>query len=323
MNLLSIVELLSDGEFHSGSDLGRRLGVSRTAVWKALSQIEAEFGLCLESVKGKGYRLPCSLELLSLEKIQASLRPEIASRLSTHLFTSVDSTNSVASSLAFEESAPFTMVAAERQTAGRGRRGRVWQSPFAQNIYMSLGFRLEGGPERLAGLSLVAGLSVVRALSECSDADFKVKWPNDILLGDKKVAGLLVELQGEVSSEWRVVLGLGLNFDMQDQDAHGIDQPWAAVAPYVSVGRNILLARLVDSIVEDISLFQEWGFSSFLERWESADYFKGKEVNVLGTATSGFAEGVDAQGNLLLRAGDVVQAVNAGEVSVRASLSRD
>lgn len=314
MDAVSLIKLLSDGEFHSGSQLGEALGVSRTAIWKALAQLE-QYGLVVESVKGKGYRLAAALELLDEAGILSAVLESRRDHLALALFDQVDSTNTVAMSA--DSEAPFNVVLAEMQTKGRGRRGRVWQSPFAKNIYLSLAFELKGGPDSIAGLSLVAGLSVIRAISRFADLPLKLKWPNDVMVEGKKLAGLLVELQGEPSTAWKVVLGLGLNVSMSEQEAQQIDQPWCNLADFFEVSRNQLAGAIVDCLVQDLARFSEQGFAGFASQWSSYDYFKGQEVVVLGSDLSGYSEGVDLSGNLLLRSGDELKTINAGEVSVR------
>lgn len=314
MNLPSLVSLLSDGEFHSGSELGEALNVSRTAVWKALSGLE-QFGLQVESVKGKGYRLTENLELIDLSELELVLSQAFSDRVSVDLSFSVDSTNSAAMSAELE--ADYHLVLAEMQTSGRGRRGRVWQSPFAKNLYMSLAFHIDGGPQSIAGLSLVAGLSIANTIKALGDLPLKLKWPNDLMINDQKLAGILVELQGEPSTQCKVVLGVGLNVEMTTEAASEIDQPWCNLVDHINVGRNQLLQSLVKNLIADLDRFKREGFKEFVDQWNELDYFAGQEVVVLGGSQAGQSMGVDLLGNLLLESEQGLVAVNAGEVSVR------
>lgn len=317
LELFSLISHLADGQFHSGSDLGKQFGVSRTAIWKALSQL-SEYGLVVESHKGKGYRLESPIELLDLESVEARLDDGVEDRASVEILPKVASTNTQIVDLPSDDLRPFSFLFAEMQTAGRGRRGRSWISPFGCNLYFSVMFDLKGGPEALSGLSLVVGLSVVRALARFSDESFSLKWPNDVLWQDKKVAGVLVELQGEATTGWRVVVGIGLNFSMAG-DIEQIDQPWASIGELCDCGRNELAAALVSQLVNDLSIYIKEGFSAFRTSWMDFDYFKEKAVEVLGADLFGKAVGIDAMGNLLVESEGIVQVINAGEVSVRRS----
>jgi len=313
---ISIINRLADGGFHSGSELGAQLGVSRTAVWKSLSRLEA-YGLRLETVKGKGYRLEKPIELLDKDLIAQGCCLDPSSYL-LDIMPVADSTNAdlLASSNSFSG---YQVLLAEMQNAGRGRRGREWVSPFGQNIYMSLRFDLQGGPGALAGLSLVVGLAIVRALRECAGLPATLKWPNDVMVGHEKIAGVLVELQGEPTTAWTVVVGLGLNYDMQSKAAESIDQPWTSVLQHADVGRNALCSSLLACVMEDLDDFKRKGFASFQPRWEQVDYFGDQLIEVLGRDLRGYSRGVDREGNLLLESAGQIVPVNAGEVSVRKS----
>ena len=202
--MLTLLKLLKDGRFHSGQALGAALGVSRSAVWKQLQLLEAELGLSIHKVRGRGYQLAAPLTLLDPAAIK-QLAPSCD--WSVLVFDSIDSTNAEAlRAIEHGQSAPF-LVLAERQTAGRGRRGRKWVSPFAENIYYSLVLRIEGGMRQLEGLSLVVGLAVMQTLRELGVSAAGLKWPNDVLVGQKKIAGILLELVGDPADVCHVVLG--------------------------------------------------------------------------------------------------------------------
>ena len=316
MDIMSLVSLLSDGQFHSGSDLGRVLGVSRSAVWKSLGRLSL-YGLAVESVKGKGYRLLGALDLLDQSIVCSKLSSELESHVSIDILPQVESTNSVMAERMPSRVSTYSVLLAEMQTKGRGRRGRSWVSPFGKNIYMSLGFELVGGPECLAGLSLVAGLSVARAINGLSGAHAQLKWPNDVLVEGRKAAGILVELQGQATTGWRVVLGVGLNVSMSVQEGESIDQPWVAVGNYMDCTRSELAGAMTNCLVEDLELFRMHGFAHFLPMWRDLDVFLGREIQVIGSQVRGVSEGVDVVGNLLIRVGEELVVINAGEVSVR------
>lgn len=182
--MLTLLKLLKDGRFHSGQALGVALGVSRSAVWKQLQHLEAELGLSIHKVRGRGYQLSAPLTLIDPVLIADQTS---SCHCSIRAFDSIDSTNAEAlRAIEQGQAAPF-LVLAERQTAGRGRRGRKWISPFAENIYFSLVLRIEGGMRQLEGMSLVVGLAVMQTLKEQGVLGAGLKWPNDVLVGQKRL----------------------------------------------------------------------------------------------------------------------------------------
>src|SRR5437868_428141 len=177
--MLTLLKLLKDGRFHSGQALGAALGVSRSAVWKQLQQIEAEFDVSIHKVRGRGYQLATPLRFLDATEIAAQTS---GTCWPVYVHDSIDSTNAEALRLIEAGAQAPLLVTAERQTAGRGRRGRKWVSPFAQNLYYSLVLRIDGGMRQIEGLSLVVGLAVMHALREAGVSTAGLKWPNDLLV---------------------------------------------------------------------------------------------------------------------------------------------
>lgn len=316
MDLHALITALSDGEFHSGSELGQQAGVSRTAVWKALEGL-SEYGLTYESHRGKGYRLLAPLDLLDEQSIKSHIEEGMLSRIDLATRFSVDSSNSELSKVYPTFSKPYSALLVERQTAGRGRRGRVWQSPLAKNIYLSIGFVLGGGADALQGLSIVVGIAVAKVLSEIGVQDVGLKWPNDIWIGEKKVAGVLVELEGEMTTAWRVTVGVGVNVSMTDDESVAIDQPWDNVQNYVTCKRSFISAKIIASICENLDLFQTEGFGVFVSEYEKYDALKGRRVKLLGPDEEGVAMGVDTIGALWLDLGGRKESFSSGEVSLR------
>jgi BirA family biotin operon repressor/biotin-[acetyl-CoA-carboxylase] ligase len=317
---MALLQRLADGEFHSGSALGEVLGVSRTAVWKSLSKLDG-LGLVVESVKGKGYRLSQPLDLLDEQAMVRELPVSVRQQMALRVLPRVDSTNSCVAQWLAEAStlpAPYRVVLAEQQTAGRGRHGRTWCSPFARNLYLSLGFELTGGVEVLSGLSLVVGLALIRSLKALGCPDPELKWPNDVWLQQRKLAGVLVELQGEATTAWRVVVGIGLNVAMSEQEGRSIGQPWISLNRHLQIGRNTLAARVLQDLHEVLVRYRDAGFSAFMDEWNESDLLRGRAVCVDGGRLSGVAQGIDGSGALLLRLDDgSLRTLNAGEVSVR------
>ncbi|MFV9650252.1 bifunctional biotin--[acetyl-CoA-carboxylase] ligase/biotin operon repressor BirA [Pseudomonas marginalis] len=314
--MLTLLELLKDGRFHSGEALGAALGVSRSAVWKQLQHLEAELNLPVHKVRGRGYQLASPLVFLSPEQIAlhtSSLAWPI------HIYDSIDSTNAEALRLVEVERATPYLVLAEQQTAGRGRRGRKWVSPFAQNVYYSLLLRIENGPRQLEGLSLVVGLAVMQALRESGVRGAALKWPNDVLVGQKKIAGILLELVGDPADICHVVLGIGINVNMQK--AEEVDQQWTSVQLETGspVDRNSLVARLCLQLQSYLDRHRAQGFSSLRDEWEKGHAWQGKAVSLIAGASrvDGVVLGIDGQGALRLSVGGVEKTYSGGELSLR------
>lgn len=318
MDLIRLLNVLSDGEYHSGVEMGRLLGVSRTAVWKALGKLEAD-GVALDVVKGKGYRIAGGLDLLNHEKIIAYLEGRSIHLENLYLLQEVDSTNSY---LMRDDSVQqgYSACLAERQTSGRGRRGREWHSPYAKNIYLSLSFGLSGGAEVLEGLSLALGVAVANCLSSQGVKNIGLKWPNDVWVEGKKLAGILVELKGEAEYGWKVVAGLGVNVLMSEDEGSGVGQPWTSIDRVTSgaaLERSLWVAALIESLIATIECYRVEGLESLLADWAKFDILQGEEVVLSVGGKSGLCHGIDQKGRLLINIDGKIEAVNAGEVSVR------
>jgi len=317
MHLHQLLHLLSDGQFHSGSELGDVLGLSRTSIWKALSHLQS-LPVELETIKGRGYRIVGGLDLLDPEKIREQLSNEVSQLCALEALLICTSTNDymASQSLNFSDNC-YQICFAEQQTNGRGRRGRSWISSFAKNISLSIGFTLSGGVEVLSGMSLVVGVAMASALAKMGVQDCAVKWPNDVIVGSKKICGILIELQGEATTGWSIVCGVGLNVAMSKQEGEGIDQDWIALNECVELGRNIVAVRVLEELVAALEIFKQDGFSAFDGLWRQYDYLNGKDLVISPSNLIGRGVGVDAHGALLVDVHGKTQVVNAGEVSVR------
>lgn len=314
-----LLEILADGEFHSGEELGGSLDVSRAAIWKQLQKIEESLGVKFESIKGRGYRLIDGLELLSEEEIAKGL-PE--SGFSLNIVRQIDSTNRLAAELAGERPARGLVVLAELQSAGRGRRGRQWVSPFGKNIYCSIVWVFDSGIAALEGLSLAVGVGVVRALRKSGIHGTGLKWPNDVLHEGRKLAGILLEMAGDVSGQCQVVIGIGINVvGMSSADAEGIGQPWTDANSVAGrcVSRNTLAAHLIAELLVLLRGFESRGFSQFYDEWAELDCTNGNRVTMhIGEQQiHGTAAGVDASGAFRMETDVGVQLFHGGEVSLR------
>ena len=317
------LSLLADGEFRSGQDLADSLGVSRTAVWKQLNKLSAVTGLEIESVKGRGYRIPGGIDLLDADKVRAALSAPASGLLTTLVvLDSVDSTNAEAMRRAQSGSVAGLVCTAEQQTAGRGRRGRQWVSPFAGNLYLSLAWEFEQGAAALEGLSLAVGVAIARALEYCALPTIQLKWPNDILYDGAKLGGVLLEMTGDAAGECQVVVGVGLNVSMSAAAAGTIDQAWTdiqTISEGMHPGRNALLAALLNELLPLMAGFESRGFSSWRDPWLALDAFAGEPV-ILTTGPkqmAGIARGVDERGALLLETVSGTQSIYGGEISLR------
>lgn len=317
-SLPKLLSLLADGNFHSGSDIGSVIGVSRTAVWKHLQKL-ADMGLSVETVKGKGYRLEGGIELLSAEAISSGLAIDSVHQVSAiDVLMQTDSTNDVAMSHALSGGNKGYVCLAEYQQSGRGRRGRQWVSPFGHNIYLSLVWEFAGGASQLEGLSLAVGVVIADVLKKLGMEDISLKWPNDILMQQRKLGGVLLEMSGDPAGMCQVVIGIGLNVRMS-QDM-GIDQPWASIVQQLpAVSRNDLVARLLNGLVAMLEEFSTHGFAPFKARWQSLDAYRGKQVQVISGATvlDGVANGVFDSGALCILHEGQEKAIYGGEVSLR------
>jgi BirA family biotin operon repressor/biotin-[acetyl-CoA-carboxylase] ligase len=312
---------MSDGRYHSGADLGALLGVSRTAVWKHLQKLEG-LGLPLETVKGKGYRVPGGVELLQKAVIESSLDAPARSFLSElDIVHSVDSTSTRAMNRVAEGGAHGYVCLAEHQAQGRGRRGRTWVSPFGQNLYLSAVVEFTEGAAALEGLSLAVGVGLIRAMRGVGVTDVGLKWPNDVLHDGRKLAGILLEMTGDPSGVCQVVVGVGVNVAMTADVSGQIDQPWIDLLSLnPDLSRNEFAAALLNHLLPLLQGFHSNGFADYQKEWEALSVYSGNLVR-LQTGGAGFVEGVvlgvTQAGALRLEVAGEEQVFSGGEISLR------
>ncbi|MGM0679951.1 MAG: bifunctional biotin--[acetyl-CoA-carboxylase] ligase/biotin operon repressor BirA [Pseudomonadota bacterium] len=322
----NILSLLADGRFHSGTALASRLGISRTAVWKQIQRVSEQYNIPVQAVQGRGYRLPASLELLDADVIIEGLSPPARALLERlQIEWSLESTNQW---LMQSPDLPCgTVVVAEHQTRGRGRRGREWVSPFATNLTFSLLGCFDGVPSNLAGLSPAVAVSIVRALNGLGVKGLGLKWPNDIQWQGKKLCGILLEMQGEAGGPCRVVCGIGLNVSMPRDAAEDIEQPWTDLQRITGrpPSRNQLLTALLDELLPALTRYEQEGLQPFLSDWQRWDAVAGKPVQLLlpQHTVQGRAIGIDAQGNLLIVHAGRQETYSSGEISLRMDTEQD
>ncbi|WP_261642616.1 bifunctional biotin--[acetyl-CoA-carboxylase] ligase/biotin operon repressor BirA [Erwinia mallotivora] len=310
---LALIRLLADGEFHSGEQLGEQLGMSRAAINKHIQTLK-DWGIDVFTVVGKGYSLPAPIQLLDEQTITAQL---VDGRLA--VIPVIDSTNQYLLDRMDQLQSGDACVA-EYQQAGRGRRGRQWFSPFGSNLYLSMYWRLEHGPVAAMGLSLVIGIVTAEVLQESGASDVRVKWPNDLYLHDRKLAGILVELTGKTGDAAQIVMGTGINLAMRSPDTTIVNQGWINLHEAgVDIDRNLLAARLVNKMRQSLTLFESEGLAPFIDRWRALDNFIDRPVKLLigDREIPGIARGIDQQGGLLLEQDGIVKSWVGGEISLR------
>jgi BirA family biotin operon repressor/biotin-[acetyl-CoA-carboxylase] ligase len=268
------------------------------------------------TVPGKGYSLPEPIQLLD----ETFIRREVAQG-SVAVLPVIDSTNQyLLDRLAGLQSGDACV--AEYQQAGRGRRGRKWVSPFGANLYISMYWRLEQGPAAAIGLSLVIGIVMTEVLRDLGADQVRVKWPNDLYLNDRKLAGILVELTGKTGDAAQIVIGAGVNLAMRNAQAGDINQGWINLQEAgVRIDRNILAARLITELRSALHCFEQEGLTPFLARWEVLDNFINRPVKLIigEKEIFGISRGIDSQGALLLEQDGVVKPWVGGEISLRSA----
>lgn len=325
MSKSMLLPLLANGEFRSGQDLADILGVSRTAVWKQVSRLASESGLEIETVKGKGYRIPGGIDLLDAEQVIADLAPGAGALIGEFaLLDSIDSTNAEVLRRVEQGCSPGLVCTAEQQSAGRGRRGRHWVSPYASNLYTSVLWEFSQGAAALEGLSLAVGVAVARALQACSVPQVQLKWPNDVLYQGAKLGGILLEMSGDAAGACRVVVGVGLNVSMPEAAAGEIDQAWTDIDTITKKqhpGRNRLLSAMLSELLPMMAEFEQLGFGHWREEWQSLDAFADSPVVLTAgdKQLGGTARGVDERGALQLETVSGVQSIYGGEISLRSA----
>lgn len=316
----SLIHLLSDGKFHSGQELGKILGVSRAAVWKMLSRLEP-LGLEIHAVSGRGYRLANSFEPLDrdliIEQLGSDTRPYLKD---LDILDETDSTSGVLLQSAQQGIPSGSVCLAEFQHGGRGRRGRQWRSPYGANIYLSLLWRFQEGAAQLGGLSLAIGVALMRTLYELHVEGAGIKWPNDILIDGRKLAGILIDVAGESAGPCHVVIGVGMNYHMPESAGEQIEQPWTDLWQQgTHAGRNRTVGRLLHHIFNTVKLYETAGLEAFLDEWKQWDVTRDQTVTIYQgeKRIDGVARGIDEHGLLCLQQEDGIHTYASGEVSLR------
>ena len=314
---LRIVELLGDGEYVSGAVLGDALGVSRTAVWKHLNKLQG-WGVPIEKVKGRGYRITGGMELLCQQRVLDGVAVPARQLLdSLQILETTDSTNNVVRSQIEKGAAQGFVCFAERQSGGRGRHGREWVSPFGRNLYMSLSWHFDEGAAALEGLSLAVGVGVARVIESFGLSNVALKWPNDILLEKKKVGGVLLEMMGDPIGQCQVIVGIGINLGMTEDAA--IDQPWADLNSHAKISRNELASSLLSELLPMLDGYSRAGFLDYHAQWESYDAYRDSPIKLLTPrmTVQGVGRGVSRTGAIQIEVDGLIESYSGGEISLR------
>lgn len=289
--------------------------MSRAAINKHIQTLR-DWGVDVFTVPGKGYSLPEPIQLLDEDVIRRQLKQGKVTVLPV-----IDSTNQYLLERINELNSGDSCVA-EYQQAGRGRRGRKWFSPFGANLYLSMFWRLEQGPAAAIGLSLVIGIVIAEVLHDLGADKVRVKWPNDLYLNDRKLAGILVEMTGKTGDAAQIVIGAGLNMVMRNVQTDVVNQGWITLQEAgVTIDRNTLAVRLIKELREALTLFEQEGLSPFLGRWEKLDNFIHRPVKLIigDKEIFGTSRGINAQGALLLEQEGIVKPWVGGEISLRSA----
>lgn len=311
--------LRNSGEYVSGQDLCNQFGVSRTAVWKAINQLK-EAGYEIEAVQNKGYKLKSYPDILSENEIASRMQTKWAGK-NTYYHKETGSTNADAKRLGDEGQEHGTLVVADMQTMGRGRRGRSWQSPSGTTISMSLLLKPNFAPNKAPMLTLVMALAISKAMEEVCGLEVKIKWPNDIVINGKKVCGILTEMNAEIDYIHYVVIGVGINVNLSEFPDEIMD---IATSLMREKGRKISRAEIIERSMYYFELYYErfletLDLSLFMEEYNQYLVSLDKEVKVLDPKGEmiGVSKGINAEGELLVESGEEIISVYAGEVSVR------
>lgn len=324
MNTLTfpILRLLADGKFHSGEALAQHFKVTRTTIWSAIQHAH-NLGIEVFSVRGRGYKLPASVEFLQHEEVLHAIGEQRA-WFNLHILDEVPSTNTYLMNQSAKGAAHVTCVAANLQTNGKGRRGRAWVSHLGASLTFSLLWRFQSGAAALSGLSLAVGVALVRAFNSLGINNVHLKWPNDVLFDGKKLAGILIELQGDMDGPSAAVIGVGINLNLPETVLKNIDQPAIDLANVSAtpIKHSELLGVLLKHLAEVLKQFEENGFTALRDEWTQYHAYHQKHVRMLmpdSREVHGVVSNVAEDGILLVDTALGLQRFSAGEISLRSA----
>lgn len=321
----SILRLLSSTNFQSGEQIARQLGISRASVWQALRDLERH-DIKLFRLPGRGYRLAEPLQWLDANEVMRALGSK-AGLIGLEVVDVAQSSNSMLMHKAALGANHGSCLAVELQTGGRGRRGRTWHASLGGSLAFSLLWRFNQGAGFLSGLSLAVGVALLRALEQAGVTGTQLKWPNDVLHDRRKLAGILIELQGDMLGPSAAVIGIGINLKLSDRTRANIDQASVDLASVDRASantalpdRNQILALILGHLVDVLQQFEALGFASLREEWSRHHAYRDQAVRMLmpdGSIHAGTVTGVAEDGALLVRDSNGERRFTSGEISMR------
>lgn len=317
-----ILRLLADGRFHSGEALAEQFKVSRSTIWNALKDAET-LGIEVFSVRGRGYKLPQAFTLLNEDSILNAVC-EIKTWLSLEIHDYLESTNTYLMQKLNSGQVNANCVVTHLQTKGRGRRGRSWHAGLGASLTFSLLWRFQCGAAALSGLSLAVGVALIRALHGIGIFQAQLKWPNDVLINHEKLAGILIELQGDMDGPSSAVIGIGINLNLPDKVKQHIDQPVIDLASTTQqpINPNILLGDLLKHLTDVLRDFEHNGFKNLRNEWMQHHAYHLQQVRMLmpdGREIQGIVQGIAEDGTLLVKTANGLQRFTSGEISLRSA----
>jgi BirA family biotin operon repressor/biotin-[acetyl-CoA-carboxylase] ligase len=315
-SLNQIVKILNDGEYHNGTTLGGALNITRSAIWKSIKKL-IQYGIKIDSAKGKGYMLREPLILLDSKSIHQYTKNQA---VDIDIFETLESTNQYLKN--FYHTNTIKVCLAEQQTQGKGRMQRQWHSPFGQNIYFSCLHPLYCDLSELSGLSLVISLAITKSLYDFSKVQCHVKWPNDVTFQGKKVSGNLIEVQAESHGACQAIIGIGINVNMLKDEDSAITQPWTSLREITGTcyDRNQLCGILINNLLDYIKRFTQQGLVNFIDEWNQTDHLYNQTISLTNadTITTGIAKGINPYGHLLLELPTgVIKAFSSGDTQIQ------
>ena len=321
INARELLQAIAEGSSTSGSALAARFGVTRAAIWKQVEALRL-LGVSIAAKAGDGYRLTSPLNLLDAALISANFAENEKGTCPIEVFWQIDSTNSELLRRAQAGVTDAGACFAELQSAGRGRRGRAWHTPLGGGLAFSLVHSFNSSMSALAGLSLAVGVGIIRALADFGYTGLGLKWPNDVQVDGRKLAGILIELGGDALGPCHAVIGVGLNLQLGAEADKVIDQPWIDLASINSAplpDRNLLAARLLHHLLEVLGRFERLTFAAFVDEFAQYDVLRGQSIRITGgiEPREGSAVGVDRSGALRVLGVNGEFVVDSGEISVR------
>jgi len=323
--VFKVLDVLSDGKFHSGESIAKTFEISRVSIWNAIRKAE-EFGVEIYSVRGRGYKLIQPIKLLKKSNIQ-QVMGEIHHWFNLEIFDVMDSTNSYLMEKAPSGHPHASVVATQIQTKGRGRRGRAWQSALGESLTFSILWRFNGGAATLSGLSLAVGVAIIRSLHRFGMMSALLKWPNDVLVqvGSqyKKLAGILIELQGDMEGQSSAVIGIGVNLKLSKKSLNHIDQPAIDIESVTKdeMDPNLLLGQILKDLADVLGQFNASKFTSLKEEWMSNHVYQNQIVTLSfsdGRSVTGLARGVTDDGAFMIENPSAgIETFSSGEITLR------